>query len=140
MYCQCFLPRFLSFSFDSPGMVFATEHCAAEATELHLLHKANVQPPREGVSCVTSPWTRHSQVEISSLRELCSDEAQDISCPPPNSTTAQNKTLFTLFIDSRLHLPSCIGHYRTKHWTVNNVLFALLFAIHYCTYTPDFLL
>ncbi|XP_047246940.1 uncharacterized protein LOC124883730 isoform X2 [Girardinichthys multiradiatus] len=83
------------FSFDAKrlGVVLARTHSDAEPVSFQLLCDPDVLPPVDCFPAQLAPGlaTDRQTYLYSKIRPFCSDEAQDITCPAPQSTT-QNGT------------------------------------------------
>ena len=79
------LSYFYSFDAERPGVVFAREDAAAEPVEFQLLREAHHQPPpsRPPVQAPPGLDLARQKYLFEKIREFCSDEAKDVTCPPP---------------------------------------------------------
>ena len=85
------------YSFDAqrPGVVMAKEHFDAKPFAFQMLNSADLRPAIDGLIVRAPPGLSMDRQKylFKKIREFCSDEAKDITCPPPKSTEPQNKTV-----------------------------------------------
>ena len=68
--------------------MMAKEQCDAEEIEFQLLLNTDAVPPIDGLSVKPPPGlsVNRQKYLFEKIREFCSDEAKNITCPPPKST------------------------------------------------------